>query len=83
MMGQQQQQQTTNLVASSALRRMISLLAVAAVMAAMVALTVAPVFASAPSYRCVVETPSGSSTYFVKKGEAKKLEAKGATCNLV
>jgi len=79
MMGQQQQTVTA---AGGALGRMISLLAVVAVMAAMVALTVAPAFASAPSYRCVIETPSGSSTYFVKKGEVKKLEARGATCTL-
>jgi len=81
MMGQQQQTVTA---AGGALRRMISLLAVAAVMAAaMVALTVAPAFASAPSYICVIETPSGSSTYVVKKGEVKKLEASGATCTRI
>jgi len=57
---------------------MISLLAVAAVMAAMAALTVAPAFASAPSYRCT----DGYSYYFVKKGEAKKLQASGYTCVL-
>ena len=59
---------------------MISLLAVAAVMAAMVALTVAPAFAysKAPSYRCT----DGYSYYFVKKGEAKKLQASGYTCVL-
>ena len=55
-----------------------TLMVAVAVMAAMVALTVAPAFASPPSYRCV--SPDGISYYFVKKGEAKKLQASGYTC---
>jgi hypothetical protein len=66
MMGQQQQQQTVT-AAGGALRRAVVLLTVVALMAVMLAMTVAPAFARASTYDCpagwkgqIVATPKNA-----------------------
>jgi hypothetical protein len=60
------------------MKRILVLLTVVALMAVMMAMTIAPAFAAPKLYRCDVGTES--SWTFVAKKDVKSYEASGYTC---